>query len=300
MTNSKRMTIKDLMVEIEKLKAETQEVESLRKRIIELEKNVQSLKSQNEYQSGQKTPEKIVSCKKCVKTFCTVNDLKKHVKSKHALTEINCNSCESVFFKNSELEIHLEKEHQVEKFKCEICDKTFALEWRLAKHQNMHTSKNIQKCHYFNNKKTCPFEQIGCMFDHSSAGECRYGKSCKIKLCSFEHKTSKTEENKLKDDKDTPKETNDEIEMTDEEKSFDLYVKVNFPDILSNYLENDRTIHCYYCSYKTKSKILRNIEDEVYKHLKTMHLEIFNAFKNDEIIFDNNWHEEFLGFFGSD
>ena len=133
------------------------------------------------------------------------------------------------------------------------------------------------------------------MFLHLPAGKCRNVESCNKKLCSYEHENINVNEEDIVDNS-----VHEEIEMTDEEKSFDLYIKVNFPDILSNYLENDRTIHCYYCSYKTKSKILRNIEDEVYKHLKTMHLEIFNAFKNDEIIFDNNWHEEFLGFFGSD
>ena len=88
--------------------------------------------------------------------------------------------------------------------------------------------------------------------------------------------------------------------MTEEEKSFDLYVKVNFPDIYFKYSENKKTIDCYYCSFSTSSKILRNIEDEVYKHLKTSHKEILDAFQLENVVFENSWHEEFLGFFGVD
>ena len=51
----------------------------------------------------------------------------------------------------------------VEKFQCEQYDKTFVLEWRLMKHKRIHKEKNITNCHYFNNKKECPFEEIGCM-----------------------------------------------------------------------------------------------------------------------------------------
>ena len=92
----------------------------------------------------------------------------------------------------------------------------------------------------------------------------------------------------------------EDIEMTDEEKSFDLYVRVNFPDIFENYIENQKSISCYYCSFSTKSKILRNIEDEVYRHLKKHHKEVMNTFEKEEIKFKNKWHEEFLGFFASE
>ena len=34
----------------------------------------------------------------------------------------------------------------------------------------------------------------------------------------------------------------EDIELTEEEESFDLYVKVNFPDIFDNYVENQKSI----------------------------------------------------------
>ena len=128
MTNSKRITIKDLMEEIKKLELKTEIVDTLKKRINDLEKEVESLKNKNEFQSSNKTPEKRVLCSKCDKTFCTINDLKRHDKSNH--TDINCKSCEKVFFKSSDLEIHLEQEHKAERFKCKQCKKDFVLKWR--------------------------------------------------------------------------------------------------------------------------------------------------------------------------
>ena len=109
-----------------------------------------------------------------------------------------------------------------------------------------------------------------------------------------------TDEDNSKDDNIEAKQNKEEIMLTEDEKSFDLYVKVNFPDILSKYLENKRKIDCYYCSYSSNSIILRNIEDEVYKHLQKEHPEVMKAFKLEEIAFENSWHEEFLGFFASD
>ena len=128
MPNSKRVTIKDLMEEIEKLKIKNQEVDILKKKIADLEKEFQSIKTKNEYQSDETISREKVPCIKCDKMFCTTNDLKKHEKSKHSSTKIKCKSCESVANKNSDLESHLDTVHKVEKFNCEVCDKTFALQ----------------------------------------------------------------------------------------------------------------------------------------------------------------------------
>ena len=71
MTNSKRMTIKDLMEEIKKLELKIEIFDTLKKRIDDLEKEVHFLKNKNESQSANKTPEKGVLCSKCDKTFST-------------------------------------------------------------------------------------------------------------------------------------------------------------------------------------------------------------------------------------
>ena len=75
----------------------------------------------------------------------------------------------------------------METSKCDKCDKTFYLKWRLAKHKSIHQTKNVRFCHYFNNEKLCPFEEIGCMFLHAKSEICRFKKSCKNDLCQFRH-----------------------------------------------------------------------------------------------------------------
>ena len=97
----------------------------------------------------------------------------------------NCELCEETFNENCDYENHME-EHKVEKkFNCGECGKMFHLEWRLQKHVKIHT-EDTQFCHYFNNKKICPFENIGCKFLHLKSAECKF-KECKNSLCQFAH-----------------------------------------------------------------------------------------------------------------
>ena len=80
MKNSKRVSIKDVMEEIEYWKVKTQEVEILKKRIADLEKEVSALKTKNGYQSAENSSKQIFQCRKCDETFFSVNDFKKHDK----------------------------------------------------------------------------------------------------------------------------------------------------------------------------------------------------------------------------
>ena len=106
-------------------------------------------------------------CTICDQTFSFKKMLKKHNQTYHT-PWIKCKLCDKTFEKTCDLESHIKVDHDsVETLQCEKCDKTFALAWRFKKHQDIHTNKNIRKCHYYNNQKCCPFEVIGCMFDHS-------------------------------------------------------------------------------------------------------------------------------------
>jgi hypothetical protein len=113
------------------------------------------------------------------------NKLKVHIKENHP-KEIKCNMCDEKFDQTFKLENHLKK-HEVETFNCEKCEKTFYLKWRLEKHKTIHENINIKFCHYFNNSKLCPFEEIGCMFLHAKSQLCRFKQSCKNDLCQFQH-----------------------------------------------------------------------------------------------------------------
>ena len=65
------------------------------------------------------------------------------------------------------------------------------MKWRLDKHEKAHTLENIKFCHYFNNEKNCPYEEVGCMFKHEQSQVCRYKDNCSNKLCQFHHRKKK-------------------------------------------------------------------------------------------------------------
>ena len=286
MKNSKRLTIKDLV----------EDIEILKKRIADLENEVLVLKNKTSIESTKNTSQEIIVCTKCDESFKTGKELRRHEKSNHTLPQIKCNFCEKVFHKNCDLESHLNKDHKPQKFECQKCDKMFVLKWRLIKHQKIHDSLNIKKCHYFNNQKPCPFEQIGCMFLHLPAGQCKNRDSCTMKLCSFEHERIKVNHNDAVDKYSQE----EEVKVTEEEQISDMSVKENFPDIFENYLQNGRTIQCYYCEFRTKSKNFSTIKEEVNKHLKLEHKEVIYTFENEELVIENLLHAEFIELFASD
>ena len=49
----------------------------------------------------------------------------------------------------------------------------------------MHNNKNVKKCHFFNNDKTCPFEVSEICF---------FKDNCTNKLCPFKHSLIQIEE----------------------------------------------------------------------------------------------------------
>ena len=115
-------------------------------------------------------------------------EFKKHIASFHPKT-FDCKYCDKEFDFSWKLEIHLKSHEQVEQIKCDKCDKTFSLKWRLIQHVKMHENSEIRKCHYFNNQKNCPFEEIGCMFKHADATNCKFLENCSRKMCPFKHNT---------------------------------------------------------------------------------------------------------------
>ena len=45
----------------------------------------------------------------------------------------------------------------------------------------------VQNCHYFNNGKMCPFEELGCKLLHVFARNCKFGERCNKRLCPRRH-----------------------------------------------------------------------------------------------------------------
>ena len=185
-----KLSLKSLQQQINVM---TEEVKEVNSKLADVENELNHVKEElkllKDKETVETTEENNFNCQICDETFTTKQNLKSHMRSTHSdTTKIKCKFCDNVFEKNSDLENHIKRNHDsMEKFDCNKCDKKFALKWRLRKHQEIHEKMNIKKCHYYNNQKSCPFELIGCMFEHSLAGKCKFGKMCKNQLCSYEH-----------------------------------------------------------------------------------------------------------------
>lgn len=187
-----KVTLKSLQAEMdmfrEEIKDTTEKLNEVKIELTKAKEEIKFLKEDGAPKSYEKeTPENEEKCKMCDDTFSSKKSLKGHLQSKHP-KKIQCQSCEQVFEKNCELEMHMKTKHEVkETFNCNKCGKKFLLKWRMKKHLENHSSQSVKRCHYYNNKKVCPYEELGCMFEHAFSGICRFGESCLNKLCPYEH-----------------------------------------------------------------------------------------------------------------
>ena len=149
-------------------------------------------------------------CKDCGKCFHYKKDLTDHIKRSHE-RHYNCNLCEKSFSESWRLELHSKTHEEIVPFKCDICEKHFYSKWELKKHEESH-DKIGKFCHFFNNGKNCPFEEIGCKFQNALANKCRYDRKCNIKLCQFQHSACEN----TKEIVDTIRETSDNYEKHNE------------------------------------------------------------------------------------
>ena len=182
-------------------------IQHLEKKVNENFVSLKKLLSKKEENKENKFP-----CKKCSSIFTDKATMKTHTREKHE-TRIKCKLCEETFDQTFKLELHL-KTHEMETFKCERCDKTFHLKWRLEKHKKGHEMVNVKFCHYFNNEKPCPYEEIGCMYMHTKSEACRFQKFCKNKLCQFQHSDKETR-NSTNFENDQVEDANSDISVTE-------------------------------------------------------------------------------------
>ena len=126
---------------------------------------------------------------------------------------ISCEECGKQFSRNCGLENHLESHHKEKEFKCEKCIKEFFLKWRLKKHQEGHNADS-KFCHFFNNKKDCPFIELGCMFQHRPSPECNFGSSCNRKLCQFQHNHQNVSQEPQEDPCEIKMPNNDSLKLS--------------------------------------------------------------------------------------
>jgi len=131
---------------------------------------------------------KINKIEKEIESRCKASNDNDKSRFQRFSSPINCEYCEKTFMIISELENHIRNSHEMHsKFKCDQCDKNFVSRWRLKKHINIHNGKVTTHCHYFNNKKSCPFQDLGCKFLHKISKLCNFGQTCRKQNCPFRH-----------------------------------------------------------------------------------------------------------------
>ena len=113
-----------------------------------------------------------------------VSELRKH-KNIHKGDKFMCSVCCQEFDKEWKMVAHMKKHT---KFACDQCGKEFKYLDTMEKHVKVAHEKCKLYCHYFNNKKTCPFDKE-CVFLHEDADICKYGESCERLLCMFKHES---------------------------------------------------------------------------------------------------------------
>ena len=150
------------------------------RKIREVEKNLQIQTNK------MKVQEKSFKCEECGEVFEKKKCLKIHIQIKHP-KYIKCESCDETFKESWQYETHLESHSKTKDKKCDVCGKLFFLDWRLGQHMNIHKKPHVKNCHYFNNQKVCPYDAIGCKFNHVMSKECKNQANCQIKLCSLQH-----------------------------------------------------------------------------------------------------------------
>ena len=119
--------------------------------------------------------DKCVNCKECDNSFTNKKDLNEHIQQINP-KKYNCKHCDQTFSESWRLEIHLRTHKDITPLSCEICEKQFYVAWRLKKHLISH-KESSKFCHYFNNAKICPYEEIGCRFKHEVSDNCKFEKN---------------------------------------------------------------------------------------------------------------------------
>ena len=226
-----------------------EEVE-IKKKIYTVEQNIEEIEAKIKVLGEKlmvKDVAKKIKCNICEFESVEEDEIKKHKVLKHGRTK-KCNVCNEQFNQNWQLEEHLVL-HQTEKaYKCDECDKSFYLEWRMNKHKEGHASIDLKFCHYFNNNKHCPYENIACKFQHKDSPKCKYNENCRNKLCQYKH--------------DTEEPNNDDLKETIETEPEIAYMNTTLED------EEDEKEWKFACQYCTYSNVDEDIFDE---HMKEVH-----------------------------
>ena len=109
------------------------------------------------------------------------NSLGEHIRKAHP-KKLHCANCDETFQESWRLELHMKSHGNLYIYKCDLCKQKFYSHWRMKKRRASHNE--LKKfCHYFNNAKICPYEEVGCKFNHEDSKNCKFDNKCNFKLC---------------------------------------------------------------------------------------------------------------------
>ena len=251
---------------MKKFETNKDSIEKLKQSKIVTENHSSKFENTNVSQSlnlNNKDLEKTFKCNECKIVVKNKRDLKAHIKVFHQNTkEIICKDCNKTFKQNWELELHSKEHNKENQFKCTVCDKSFLLEWRLNKHlENHNDTKKKIFCHYFNNQKLCPYEEIGCMFLHKENKPCKNEGECKRILCQFRHANSDGGESNIEiNKKEICREKAISCDQCNFEATNDETIKIHKQTV------HELVYNCKTCEFKTTD------ERTLLVHMKGVHL----------------------------
>ena len=238
-------TKKDLEAENALLKEELSDVKNKLSKLSEKYENLQT----NRKPEKNADQNQCLRCEKCNRTFEKLTDMKKHKNEHKAKNDtFDCDQCEKKFNEEWKLCAHV-KTHV--NYKCDQCSKTFRYLDVMDKHTQISHGNLKLYCHFYNNMKTCPFDEE-CVFLHEDAELCRYGVLCERIYCMFRH----DDVGKSMVAKDSVWNVEETIENDDEKEEAEVdNLEMTFQNpSQENNIESEISVKCDLCNFETTNK----------------------------------------------
>ena len=210
--------------------------------IKKIDEEIEALESKNKIYKDEASDQIDIVCNKCDESFVDKKSLKLHMTNKHKQI-FQCDTCDKTFAVRYQLENHMKEHMAIKEYKCEQCNLGFFLKWRLNKHVKGHSTIEQKFCHYFNNEKNCPFEEMGCKFKHGKSENCKFGQMCENKLCQYRHTGTKKKDIDALDDSENIKAPEEETENVEDNALTDALDRIKELEENKSLIENKLKIY---------------------------------------------------------